>query len=81
MLGNWEVRFWVLRLGPHSLQRAVESSLAIYQVTAQFPSLSVLASNQLEGSQSPWRYIADGIGKASKGEYLQQSRPRARIEF
>ena len=54
-------------------QRAVESSLAIYRLTSQFPASERFGlTNQLRrASVSVASNIAEGYGKATKGEYLQ----------
>lgn len=54
-------------------QRAVELSLAVYKLTAAFPESERFGlSNQLRrASVSVASNIAEGYGRASKGEYVQ----------
>jgi four helix bundle protein len=53
-------------------QRAVELSLAVYQLTAAFPSSEQfgLTSQLRRASVSIASNIAEGYGKSSKGEYI-----------
>ncbi len=53
-------------------QRAVELSLAIYRLTAQFPSSEQFGlTNQLRrASVSVASNIAEGYGRSTKGEYV-----------
>src|SRR5579862_7859822 len=54
-------------------QRAIELSLAIYKLTSEFPDLERFGlTNQLRrASVSIESNIAEGYGRATRGEYLQ----------
>jgi len=54
-------------------QRAVELSLAVYELTSAFPSSEMfgLANQMRRASVSVASNIAEGYGKSTKGQYLQ----------